>query len=227
MLHMTPHQTFIFGLSCTCSMMLCGCHDPHILKFTAFACLQHQRHEKWPCWKTWCLLESWVFYRFSQACHRQKCVAMGCLLVVAPAKSAPFMHRETTAFREPYAHLFMASAFPVKPDRLTSLDLEEHHTDVLYLLVGDALLASSMPFLDTPSLQKLVVPCFYPFCVWCCFLINTTKLPLHPHNGLKLRKPHNNSRLVLSWCHLCVKWQQRPNYGLWGSLKFRQEFELL
>jgi hypothetical protein len=46
-----------------------------------------------------------------------------------------------------------------------------------------------------------------------------TKLSLHPQNGLKPRKPHNSSRLLLSWHHLCVKWWQRPNSGPWGSLR--------
>jgi hypothetical protein len=59
--------------------------------------------------------------------------------------------------------------------------------------------------------------CFDPLCAWCCFLIKTMKLAFHPHN--RLRKPHKNSRLLLSWRHFCVKWQQRPKSGPWGSLK--------
>jgi hypothetical protein len=87
-----------------------------------YACLQHQRHEKWPCQKTWCLSESWGLCQFGQAYHRQNCVAMGCPLVSAPAVAAPFMHRDTTAFRKSYAQLLVASAVPVKPDKFTLLD---------------------------------------------------------------------------------------------------------
>jgi hypothetical protein len=95
---------------------------------------------------------------------------------------------------------------------------DECHMDVLYLLIEDTLWASSMPFQDASRLQKLVVSCFDPLCVWCCFLINTTKLPVHPHNGLQLRTPHN-SHLLLSWRHLCMKWQEHPNGVPRGSLK--------
>jgi hypothetical protein len=59
---------------------------------------------------------------FEQACHRQNCVAVGCPPVSAPSESVPCMHRDTTAFREPYAQLLMAFAIPVKPNELTSLD---------------------------------------------------------------------------------------------------------
>jgi hypothetical protein len=116
-----------------------------------------------------------------QACHMQNCVAIGCPLVSAPAESAYYTHRNTTAFAEPYAQLLVASAVPMKPDELTSPD--ERPTDVLYLLIGDTLPVSSVPFQDAPSLQKLVVSCFDRLCVWCFFLLST-KLSLHPHSGL-------------------------------------------
>jgi hypothetical protein len=99
--------------------------------------------------------------------------------------------------------------FPWSPTNWLPWTSDECHMGVLYLLIGDTS-ASSVPFQEAPSLQKHVVPCFDALCVWCYFLINMTKLPLHPHNGLKLRKPHNSSHLLLSWRHLCVKWQQAP-----------------
>jgi hypothetical protein len=112
------------------------------------------------------------------------------------------MQRDTAAFREPYVHFLWS---PTNWLRWTS---NKRHMDFLYILIGD-MLAGPMPFQDTPSLQKLVVPCFDPCCIWGCFLINTI-LPLHIHNGLELRKPHNKSHLLLSWRCLCVKCQQRP-----------------
>jgi hypothetical protein len=60
--------------------------------------------------------------QFGQACHRQNCVAMGCPLVSTPTESAPYTHRDTTTFREPYKQLVVASAVPIKPKDLTSLD---------------------------------------------------------------------------------------------------------
>jgi hypothetical protein len=113
MLHMTPHHMFSLGLSHTCFMTLCDCCDLHIRILCLFT-----------AWETWKVAssESWGLCQFGQACHRQNCVAVGCPLISAPAESAPCTHRDTTALGEPYAQLFVASAVPVKPDELSSLD---------------------------------------------------------------------------------------------------------
>jgi hypothetical protein len=171
MLHMTPHRRSLSG---------CLAHAPWrcaaavITISERYACLQHQRREKCPRWKTWWLSEIWGLCQLDQTYHWQNCVAVSCPLVSAPAESA-----------QPLLENLMHSyswhvQFPWSPTNWHPWTTDERHTDVLYLLVGDTLSAPSVPFQDAPSLQKFVVPCFDPLWVWYCFLINTTKLPLHP-----------------------------------------------
>jgi hypothetical protein len=119
LLHMTSHQTFTFGLSRTCSMMLCGCCDPHIATLCLFTVSETSKVA---------LSENMMFVRklgplpIRSSMSQTKCVVVGCPLVSAPAESAPCTHRDTTAFGEPCAQLLEASAVPVKPDKLTCLD---------------------------------------------------------------------------------------------------------
>jgi hypothetical protein len=216
MLHMTSQQTFTFGLSRACSMTLCGCYDPHI--------------------RTLCLFTAWdmksVLVGKHDVCQKAgasadsvrhvtgKIVSPWVVLWFQALQNLHLVSIET----QPRSENLMRSCswhlqFPWSPTNWLPGTSDERHADVLYLLIGDTLSASPVSFQDAVSLQKLLVPCFDPLCVWCCFLINTMKLSLHPHNGLKLRKQHTNSRLLLHWRHLCVKWQECLNGGLWGSLK--------
>jgi hypothetical protein len=203
MLHMTPHQTFTFGLSRTCSMMLCGCCDPHIL--------------------TLCLVTAPETWKVASSVNMMFCRKAG-----VPADSVKHVAGKIVSPRVVLwfqllqdLHLVRIEAQPISENLMPSFSWhlqlpwsstnwlpwtsDERHTDVLYVLIGDGLSASSVPFQDPPSLQKPVVPSFEPLCACCCFPMNTTKLPLHPRIGFKLRTPKLKP--------FCVKWQQRPNGG--------------
>lgn len=137
-----------------------------------YVCLRHQSLVG----KHYVCQEVGGLYWFGKACHRHNCVSEACPLVSASCS----WHLQFT--------WSLTNWIP--------WTLDECHVEGLYLLNGDTS-ASTVPFQDTPSFQKLV-PCFDPLCTWCCFVMNTMKVPLYPHIGL--RTPHNN--LHFYWAEL-------------------------
>jgi hypothetical protein len=184
------------------------CHTKHLL----LDCLAHV---PWCCLvavipipkqdlrygKTLRLSESWGLCQLIQACHRQNCVSMVCPQVSASAESVPSTHRDITAFWEPYAQLLMASAVSVKPNKLISLDflwtacrcsLPHHWRHVVGFLCT---LSGCFQFPET-----------------CCAMLRSSLC-------LVLHSDKHKLLLLLNWCHLCVKWHQLPNDGLWSKPK--------
>jgi hypothetical protein len=174
MLHMTPHQTFTFGLSRTCSMTLCCCCDPHIRT----VCLFVRKFGSLP-----------IPSSMSQAELCRRGLSWFQLL-----QNLHLIRIETQPLSENLLQSFSWHLqFPWSPTNWLPWTSDERHTDALYILIGDTLSTSSVPSQGAPSLQELVVPCVDPFCVWCCFLINTT-LTMNLNSGLRAIFAWNDNR---------------------------------
>jgi hypothetical protein len=215
MLHMTPHQTFTLGLSRKCSMTHCGCCDPNIRTLCLFTAPE--------TWKV-ASSENIIFVRrigseYSVRRVTGKIVSPLVVLWFHLLQKLHLVCIETAAFRELYAQLLMASAVPVKPNELTSLDfgwtpyvrsLPSYRRHVIGLLRA------------IPRPSKSPETCFATFWFSLRPVLLSDKYDetsFATSQWIKPRKPHKNSCRLLSWRHLSPKWQKRTSDSPWTSLK--------